>query len=369
MMKLFFSILCLLLTIFSYGFVDPNFPLKPPQILHNLVYKQRFLATLIFVVFIFAFFGIYFSLLDKVKKKKITDKQIWQLIFLVVVILLFSFPAFSHDIFNYMATAKTTFFYRENPYLVMPIEFVGEPMLKFMHAANKFALYGPFWILLTFFPHFLGRGNILLTVFTFKAFAALFYLGLCWLIWKISGRNKYSLVFFSFNPLVMFETLVSGHNDVVMMTFALLSFYLLFQKKFRTRAMRGLSFFSLFASIGIKFATVILTPLFVFSSRIKKEKLISLSAWAMFFVFLFSPLREEIYSWYFIWVISFVALVPGNRFLRQLTLAFSFSLLLRYTPFLYTRNWGGITPTIKFLTTFIPPGLVLLAKTPQCLKK
>jgi len=349
-----YSIFYILISIFSYGFVDTNFPWIPSKFLFNLVHYQRPLTTMIHIIVVGVLFGFYGYVLRQVKNKKINVNQIWLMILVGVVILLFSFPSFSYDIFNYIATAKVTYFYKENPYLVMPIEFIGEPMLNFMHAANKIALYPPLWIIITAIPHFLGLGNILLTVFTFKAFVALFYLVLAWLIWRLSEKSAYSLAFFALNPLVIIETLVSGHNDVVMMAFALFGFYLLFQNR------KILSFVSLLISIGIKYATIVLLPLFVLSSRFKKEKLITLSCWLMLIVFLLSPLREEIYSWYFIWIIALAALVPKNKLLWWLVMGFSFGLLLRYTPFLYFRSYGGLTPTIKTLTTFIPPGLVLI---------
>lgn len=351
---LLLSAICyLVLAVFSYGFVDVNFPFKTSSFLCNLVHQQRSLTTIIYVVLVLWLFVLYAYTLQQVRRKKLKARQIWFLILVTVSILFFSFPAFSYDIFNYMATARVTFFYKENPYLIMPIEFIGEPMLKFMHAPNKIALYPPFWILLTVVPHFLGGGNILLTVFIFKAFVITFYLGLAWLIWQVSKKNLYSLAFFALNPLVIIQTLVSGHNDVVMMFFVLLAFYWLFQKK------KIFSFSSLLISVGIKYATFVLLPLFAFSSRLKKEKLITLSCWALFVVFLLSPLREEIYSWYFIWVIALVALIMENKLLYWLTLSFSFGLLLRHTPWLYFRNWGGITPMVKTLTTFIPPSLAI----------
>lgn len=355
--KLLFFLYILLfiaLAIFSYGFVDANFPLKTSGFLYDLVHRRRLLATIIYTTFIFCLFGLYGYVLQQVKRKKLNVKQIWWLIFMAAGILLFSFPAFSNDIFNYMATAKITFFYKENPYLVMPIEFTGEPMLEFMHAANKIALYAPLWIILTAVPHFLGLGNIVLTVFTFKAFVVAFYLVCAWLIWRISGKNLYSFTFFTLNPLIVIETLVSGHNDVVMMAFALFALYLLFQKR------KFLSLISLFASIGIKYATIVLTPLFIFSSKFKKEKLITYSAWLMFLVFLLSPLREEIYSWYLIWVIALVALIYKNCLLFWLTVALSFGTLCRYLPFLYTRSWEGITPMVKRWVTMVPPAMAIL---------
>lgn len=348
------AVSCLLLAVYSYGFVDVNFPLKPPQFIYNLVHNQRLSTTLIFVFLIGLLFIVYALLLKKAKNKQIDARQSWRLIFLVALILFFSWPAFSYDIFNYIATAKVTFFYKENPYLVMPIEFINEPTLKFTHAANKFALYGPAWILLTFLPYFFGKANVILTVFTFKAFILLFYLGLCWLIWRISRNNLKSLIFFSFNPLVIIETLISSHNDIVMMSFLLLSFYWLFQKK------KVLSFLAFIFSIGIKYATLILAPIWLFSSRFNRKQFLTFCYYLLFLVFLLSPLREEIYSWYFIWVLALAALLTENKLIYSLSLSFSFGLLLRYTPYLYTWRWDGITPLIKTLTTFIPPIFSLL---------
>lgn len=349
-----FVVSYLLLVIFSYGFVDTNFPLRPLPALYNLVHFQRPLTTTIYVILAGGLFGLYAYALRQIASKKFSAQQAWQLILAGVIILLFSFPAFSYDIFNYIATAKVTFFYQENPYLVMPIEFSGEPMLKFMHAANKIALYGPVWILLTLIPHFSGLGNIILTLFTFKLFMALFYLGTSWLIWRLSDRSASALAFFALNPLVVIETLNSGHNDIVMVFFTLLALYLLFSKK------KLLSWGSLLISVGIKYTTLVLAPVFIFSPRFKKETLITASCWLLFGVFLLSPLREEIYPWYFIWVISLAALLPKNQLLRWLVFGFTLGLLLRHLPWLYFRNWNPPTPMFKTLFTFFPPGLALL---------
>jgi len=354
MMKVIIFVWSLLLVIFSYGFVEHSFPLPTPDFLFQLIHTHRGLTTLIYIILVFGLFGIYFYLLRRAKQKRITVRQTWSFVILVSLVLFFSWPAFSHDIFNYMATAKVTFFYQENPYLVMPMEFTGEPMLAFMHAANKFALYGPAWILLTAIPHFLGWGNLILTVFTFKLLILGFYLALCWLIWKMSHRDHYALIFFAFNPLVLIETLVSAHNDVVMMYLVLLAIWL------EERRQRFWGWIVWLASVGIKFATIALLPLIIFLRRFKRQKWFVWSAVAMLLVFLAAPLREEIYSWYWIWVVSFVALIPQKRFFRWLAWAFSFSLLLRYTPFLYWRNYGGLTPMVKALTTFVPPTLMLI---------
>ena len=364
MKKILFLYLLLLfsLLIFSYGFVDANFPFKTWPFLYNLIHFQRGLATAIYIIIVSLLFGFYAWVLRQIKKNRLTLKEVWKLIGITTAILFFSFPAFSYDIFNYLATARMTFFYKENPYIVMPIEIPNEPMLEFMHGSNKTALYGPFWILLTALPHFAGLGRLFFTVFTFKAVIVLFYLSSIWLIWKLSRQSVWSLAFFGLNPLVVIETLVSAHNDVVMMFFALLSFYLLKRRKFWP------ALFSLACSVLIKFATIFLLPVFLYTfwQKIKKQKIVWQKIWqcsvySLLIIFFLSPLREELYSWYLIWPLTFVSLLPPLSTVAIVLSSLAFGLMFRLTPFLYTRSWSGATPAIKKIVTLLPPSIVFIA--------
>src|SRR5581483_1924535 len=221
---------------------------------------------------------------------------------------------------------------------------------------NKIALYGPSWILLTFIPYVFGMGNLIATLFAFKIFVVGFYLGLLFLLWRLSNKNIWSLAFFGLNPLVLLETLVSSHNDVVMMFFTLLAYYLLSKKKILV------SLLSLIIAILIKYATIFLLPIYIYivyvslsNKKINWQPIWVLSACSMYVIFFLSPIREEIYSWYFIWILPFVALIGRMNFLAVLSLGFSFGLLFRFAPFIYTRNWGGETPLLKKIATFFPP--------------
>ena len=355
-----YGLILIVVAIFSYGFVDTNFPYQSLDFLHKLVYEQRALATILYVGIILSMFVIYALLLRKAKK--INSSTVWKLVWLSAGILLLAYPAFSNDIFNYIATAKVTYSYGENPYFVMPIEIENEPMLIFMHAANKFALYGVSWITLSAIPHFLGLNNLLLTMFTFKLFIVSFYIGLCLVIWRLSDRKASALIFFALNPLVLLETFVGVHNDVVAMFFALLSYYLLQKRRLY------LSLLILVISIFIKYATIFLLPAYIFAfvftlkkKTIDWDRIWSWSAISMLAIFMLSPLREEMYSWYFIWPISFIALLNLRKSAIGLVVAvFSVGLLLRFVPFIYTREWGGVTPLVKMLVTLIPPIIALI---------
>ncbi len=375
---LLFVICHLSFVVYSYGFVNSSSPFPHWPALEAFLFSRRLLMTAIYSFLIVFAFLLYWQILRLVKQKKLTSQAVWRLIFLTTIILFFSYPAFSYDIFNYMATARVGFLYRENPYLIMPIEISNEPMLKFMHAANKTALYGPFWILLTALPHFLGAGHLFLTIFTFKLLVIVFYFLLCWLIWQLSGHRLWTLAFFGLNPLVTVQTLVDGHNDVVMMALALAAFYLLKKRRF------CLAVASLFSSILIKFATLFLLPMFIWTAwqtlpagrqecqrrKINWPVVWRWSALSMMLVFLLSPLREEIYAWYLIWPLTFAALLPASELLVAIILAFSFGLMFRLTPFLYTASWAGTTPLIKKIVSFLPPLLALAYwQLKRCLKR
>lgn len=352
-----------LFTIFSYAFVDPNLHYLK-SLYSGFAFSNRFLTTIFYissVIIFFIFYGIFVWLAIK---KRLKINEIFLLVSINIGVLFFSYPAmFSFDIFNYIATSKVLYFYHENPYVIMPIEFIGDPLLLFTHAANKIALYGPVWILLTLIPYFIGFGNFIINLFAIKFFVAIFYFITVLLIWKIS-KNLISLILFALNPLVIIETLVSSHNDIVMIFLALLSFYVCIKKKI---------FFAVLLfvlSLLIKYATILLLPIFFFilwknikRGEINWNNIFYYSSLLMLLGFLLSPIREEIYPWYAIWFLSFSFLVPNKKLLLYISIAFSFGLLFRYVPFMFLGTHAGLTPFIKSSVTFIPPSLVLFYST------
>lgn len=360
-----YSIFLSLFTIFSYLFVDDNI-LSLNNVYSGFAFSSRLLTAIFYTAFIFISFVFYGSFIWLGLKKRLKIKQISILVGVTTVTLFFSYPAMlSYDIFNYIMTSKILFLYHENPYIVMPIELVGESLLSFTHAANKIALYGLSWVLLTGMPYLLGFGNFLITIFSFKLFISIFYLATIFLIWKIS-KNIIPVILFAFNPLIIIETLIGTHNDIVMIFFALLSFFVFLRKKI---------FFALLLfilSILIKYTTLLLIPIFLYLlwKTIKREEInwkgiFYFSCILMYAGFLFSPIREEIYPWYAIWFLSFSFLVPSNRALLYISLAFSFGLLFRYIPFMLTGTHADLTPIIKSVVTFTPPllvGLYLIIK-------
>lgn len=362
MNKLFYIIfLFALFCLFSYLFIDPNF-IYLKYLYSGLFASQRYIVAFLYTAFIGGLFLIYTALLRSIDKLNI--KKLLIFLGCLGVLGIFAYPAaLSFDLFNYIATAKVAFHYFENPYIIMPIEFIGDPLLLFTHAANKIALYGPVWILFTGLPFYLSFGNYLLSIILFKLFVFVFYFGIIFFIWKLT-KNLYCVVYFAVSPLVLIETFVSGHNDVVMMFFALGSIYFLKQKKL------WLAVLFIFLSILIKYATIFLLPLFagylwdiIRKKEVNYDKMYFYGFLLMLVIFFLSPIREEIYPWYAIWPLTFLSLLSNNKkydLITKFFVFFTFCLMLRYIPFMLLGTYFGPTPGIKLVFTFIFPGIYLI---------
>jgi len=367
-----YGLLFIALLIYSFSQVDLNLTLNQNRLylsfqknLTQLGYFNRPLSTGIYLILVASLFIIYCSLFIFLRKKLLGKKGILILVILTLV-LLFSYPAFSHDIFNYIFDAKIVWIYKQNPWKKAPSEFFGDPMLRFMHWVHRPSVYPPTWIGLSLPAVAFSFNKFILQLFLTKFLIGFFHLGTVFLIFKILGKinpenQLLGTVFFAFSPLILVENLVSSHNDIVMLFFALLSIYLVLRKKW------GFSFLSLLFSIGIKYITAVFLPFWVLGYFLTKRGVkinfslaFKILAWISFLFFAVFIFKFEFQPWYLIWVIPFVALVIDDKILVGLTIAFSIAALLRYAPFLYYGHYNSPVPRIKFWLTAIPLGMFSL---------
>lgn len=356
--------LAVVFSLFLYSFSQVDLGLTLTQLdfwqslqtsFQYLGYFQRPLSTQIYLAILTALFAFYFLILRAVGQKQFSARKIWFLVLATAGILWLAYNAFSYDLFNYIFDAKTVTFYHQNPYLRKALDFPTDPMLGFMHWTHRLYPYGPLWLAITVPLSLLGFQKFLLTAILFKGLAVAGYLAAAWFIGRILQKTApkmalLGLAIFAFNPLVVIESLVSAHNDIVMLALALGAFWLMLEKKYLA------GWLGLLASIGIKFATGILLPLFLLKKYWPRAALLLMTITLAAVI-----KRTSFQPWYFLYILPFVALVPQARWLFWLTTSLSAGFLLHYAPFLYLGNWDPPVPEIKIKLNlfFLALGLVV----------
>ncbi len=353
---LFFPIFLFLFVIYTYSQIDLNLTIssnityqKIQNLLIQLGYYQRPLSTIFFILLIAVLFSFYLAILKFVNQRIFSLAQLKKLILAVSLISLLAYPAFSHDLFNYIFDARIFTKYHLNPYQYKALDFPDDQWTRFMHWTHRNYPYGPAWIVVTIPFSYLGFQIFTLTLLLFKLLFFIFYILNCILVYFIANSVKkenaiMSLAYFAFNPLIIIESLISPHNDSIMLAFLLLSILLLIRNQYLKSII-----FSLL-SVAIKFVTMpvfIITLIYSVNKRVKllltNKRLILL----LLIVYLISLLpviiSREILPWYFIPVLAFFALLPGYRIANVLNVSLSIGLTIKYVLFVYEGTWSVLS--------------------------
>ncbi|MBI3069814.1 MAG: hypothetical protein HYY87_00730 [Candidatus Levybacteria bacterium] len=317
-------------------------------------YFQRPLSTALYIALVLLLSIFYLLFLRLAHEKKIAKREVWSLILIMSFILTFSYNAFSYDLFNYVFDAKIVTYYQQNPYEHKALDYLGEPMLSFMHWTHRTYPYGPIWLAVTVPLSYLGFGFLLPTLILFKTLATLSFLGTAFFIGKILQKiskadEMFGIIFFALNPLVIIEGLVAAHNDIFMMFFAIASIYFLISNHiFRSVAL-------LVLSIGVKFATIFFAPivacyyLFLKQRRqIPWDKYFLIAVMLMVIPVIVASIRTNFQPWYLLYVLPFAALAKPRYFILIPSVIVSLFALFQYVPFLYLGNWDPPVPSILF---------------------
>src|SRR5579859_1218874 len=231
------------LFLYSYTQVDLSLTLSRTSIYQSIEkffqhigFYQRPFSAILYGIILLLLFGFYLIFLRWANKKVLSRSYIWMLIIVTTLLVTFSYNAFSYDLFNYIFDAKIITHYHQNPWIHKALDYPGDPMLSFMRWTHRTYPYGPAWLVMTIPLSFIGFQFFLLTFFLFKVLMASCFLGSVYYLSKILQKIRreeevFGMVLFALNPLVIIESLVSAHNDIAMIFFALVAFYFLINKK------------------------------------------------------------------------------------------------------------------------------------------
>jgi hypothetical protein len=347
-------------SLYSYAFLDVNLTLTSVPIflwlqkeIQHFGYIHRSSSALFFLAIIGLIILCYVAI---VKHQSNSFKPKW--IFLVIAsLLVISYPSFSSDIWNYIFNAKMVLVYHADPHQQIALNFPNDPMLMFMRNIHTPAPYFYVWTILSLVPGVLALNSIFSSLIIFKVFSLVQFLGCFWVLQSIYQiyhvtNHKQRLVLFMLNPLLLIESIGIGHNDLSMMFFALVSFYLLLLYKRNGSIKRLLlSIIFLALSIGIKYATVVLVPLYILYIFIDYD----LGLWGALALLVLPFTRiEQLHSWYLIWPLTWVFLSRSQEAIKFF-IFLSFFALLRYLPYIYYGNWDPPVFTLRLAIYFIVP--------------
>lgn len=356
-----YPLVAIALLVYSYTQVDLNLTLfrsiewlSFQKWAQEIGYFQRQTSVILFSAISLLLFAFYIAFLKL--SSKLSKKEIWFLILSTAFILFFSYNAFSYDLFNYIFDAKIVTVYNKNPYMHTALDFSGDPMLLFMHWTHRVFPYGPTWLGATVPLSFLGQNVFIPTLFLFKGLMVLCYLGTVYYISKIlkvvsPKDEKFGTLFFALNPLVVVESLVSAHNDIVMVFLATFALYKLVSKKY-------LSAFPLLGlSAGVKFASGLLLPIFAYvfykKGKVDWYKMFVYSIIFMILGVVMASVRTSFQPWYLLNVLPITALIARKDYILVPTIIVCLFALANYVPFLYLGNWDNPVPTILFWLTTV----------------
>lgn len=227
--------------------------------------RRRPLPAVAFLATFLALFGLY-ALVDRTCRRH--PRQVSPALILLcgltlALLLTLTYPVGAGDVVDYVTHGEELFYYRENPLVVPPGQLPDTAFARYSAYRMAPSNYGPFWTWISaLVVGALGRESLALNLMGFKGVATIAYLAQAWLIYAVLRRRHpdlapAGLVFFAWNPLVLYEFVVNGHNDAAMMAFALLGIY------FWERRRPILMTVAFTLSFLVKIPTAPLLPLFL----------------------------------------------------------------------------------------------------------
>ena len=143
--------------------------------------------------------------------------------------LIFVYPVTAIDLFTYVAQSRILIHYHQNPILVAPSHFPHDSIMYLTGSwMNYGSPYGPIGIVVDALPVVLGGNSLILDLVLTKGLFAVCLLLEAEVVRRIllHLNPKFALggmLLVAWNPLLLFEIVANGHNDIVMILLASLA--------------------------------------------------------------------------------------------------------------------------------------------------
>ena len=224
----------------------------------------KWINTISFIGLMSVMFTLYILIIKHSNKIFKSKKQLIIAICIISVLFALIIPYTSTDVYSYIANGWSASHYNENPYYKSVGQISDEHQVRdqmYNKVANcwryETVVYGPFWTLICKILTSISLGKIDVALAIFKGTNLIVHLINCLLIWKITHKKKFVLIYGA-NPAILFEALSNVHNDIFIVLFILLAIYFVKKKK---NLMLSVAFIAM--ATAIKYLGILILPFII----------------------------------------------------------------------------------------------------------
>ncbi len=194
---------------------------------------------------------------------RLHDRRAWliviggALVFSVALLLMYPYDA--ADMFDNILHGRIISVYGANPFQKIAADYASDPFYRYTAWRYAVSAYGPLWESLAGLVTRLAGNDLLANVIAFKLVLGGFGAGCVVLIALIMRRLAperalAAVVLFAWNPIVLYETIGQGHNDITLVFWMLLAAWLLTERRY------ALALVALLSGALFKYIPVLLVP-------------------------------------------------------------------------------------------------------------
>jgi hypothetical protein len=194
---------------------------------------------------------------------RLRDRRAWLIVIggalALSAALLLMYPYDAADMFDNILHGRIISVYGANPFQKIASDFASDPFYRFTAWRYAVSAYGPLWESLAGLVTRLAGNGLLANVIAFKLVLGAFWAGCVGLIALIMrrlapDRALAAVVLFAWNPIVLYETIGQGHNDITLVFWVLMATWLLIERRY------VLALLALMSGALFKYIPLLLVP-------------------------------------------------------------------------------------------------------------
>ena len=175
-------------------------------------------------------------------------------------LLLFVYPIDAADLFDNILHGRIFGVYGANPFHEVAAQFRTDPFFRYTAWRHSVSAYGPLWEMLAGLMTRLAGNGLIANVMAFKlALGGMLAAGallIALILRRVAPeRTLAGVVLLVWNPVVLFETIGNGHNDIAMMVWVLLAAWCVLKRHYT------LAVLALIGGALIKYIPLLLIPI------------------------------------------------------------------------------------------------------------